>query len=65
MPNDKTAGNDGLGKEFYEVFWNELKDPHLTPFYHAKTYKEFSTLQRQTVIKLLEKKDRDRRLTKN
>ena len=58
MPNNKTPGNDGLSKEFYEAFWNELKDPLLKSFYHAKTYKEFSTSQRQAVIKLLEKKDK-------
>ena len=65
MPNNKTPGNDGLSKEFYEAFWNELKDPLLKSFYHAKTYKEFSTSQRQAVVKLLEKKDRDKRLIKN
>ena len=50
MPNNKTPGNDGLSKEFYEAFWNELKDPLLKSFYHAKTNKEFSTSQRQAVI---------------
>ena len=29
MLNGKTPGNDGLSKEFYEAFWNELKDPLL------------------------------------
>ena len=24
MQNDKSLGNDGLTKEFYEKFWNEL-----------------------------------------
>ena len=65
MPNSKIPGNGGLNKEFYEAFSNELKDPLLKSFYHAKTYKEFSTSQRQAVIKLLEKKDRDKRLIKN
>ena len=45
MSNNKTAGKDGLRKEFYEAFWNELKNPLLKSFYHAKTYKEFSTSQ--------------------
>ena len=25
VPNNKSPGNDGLTKEFYETFWNELK----------------------------------------
>ena len=25
MQNNETAGNDGLTKEFYETFWNEIK----------------------------------------
>ena len=25
MQNNKTPGNDGLTKEFYENFWNEIK----------------------------------------
>ena len=26
MQNDNCPGNDGLTKEFYETFWNELKE---------------------------------------
>ena len=55
MVNQKTLGS----------IWNELKDPLSKSFYHTKVYKEFSTLQRQAVIKLLEKKDRDKILIKN
>ena len=25
MPNGKSSGHDGLTKEFYEHFWDELK----------------------------------------
>ena len=46
MPNNKTPGNDGLSKEFYEAFWNELKDPLLKSFYHSETYKMSSAPQR-------------------
>ena len=44
---------------------NPLKDPVLKSFYHTKTYKEFSTSQRQAIIRLLGKKDRGKRLIKN
>ena len=65
MPNNKTPGNDGLSKEFYKAFWNVGKDVILKSLYYAQTYKEFSTSQREAVIKLLEKKNRDKKLIKN
>ena len=58
MPNKKNPWNNRLNKEFYEALWNELKDPLLKSLYHTKTYKEFSTSQKQAIIKLLEKKGR-------
>ena len=29
MPCDKSPGNDGLAKEFFELFWSEFKKPFL------------------------------------
>ena len=29
MQNDKSPGNDGLTKEFYKIFWNEIKNPFM------------------------------------
>ena len=43
MPNNKTPRNDGLSKQFHGAFLNEFKHPLSKSFYHAKTYKRFST----------------------
>ena len=29
MDNNKSPGNDGICKEFYECFWDEVKKPFL------------------------------------
>ena len=65
MSNNKSPGNKKSRKEFYEGFQNELENLLLKSFYHAKMYREFCKLQRQAVIKLLEKKDKNKRLIKN
>ena len=36
MQNNKTPGNDGLTKEFYEAFWNEIKLVFLKSLKQAK-----------------------------
>ena len=33
MPNDKSPGNHGLTKEFFETFWSEVKKPFYLVFY--------------------------------
>ena len=65
MQNNKTPGNDGLTKEFYEAFWNEIKHVFLKSLKQAKEKGQLSISQRQAVIKLIEKKDRDKRYIKN
>ena len=32
MPNNKSPGNDSLTKEFYEIFWEDLKTPLISSF---------------------------------
>ena len=59
MPNNKSPGNDGLTKEFYEVFWEDLKTPLISSFKSAFDKSELSNSQKQAVIKLIEKKDKD------
>ena len=56
MKNNKTSGNDGLAKEFYETFWDELKTPLMESVDQVFHTKIISILQRQAVIKFIEKK---------
>ena len=56
MKNNKIPGNDGLTKQFYETFWNELKLPLMKSINQAFHTKILSISQRQAVIKLIEKK---------
>ena len=65
MENNKSTGNDGLSKEFYECFWNEIKNPFLASIHRAFLNQELSSSQKQAVIKMLGKKDKDKRFIKN
>ena len=56
MQNNKTPDKDGLTKEFYETFWNEIKYVFLKSLKQAKEKGQLSISQRQAVIKLIEKK---------
>ena len=56
MENNKSPGNDGLSKEFYECFWNEIKNPFLASIHRAFLNQELNSSQKQAVIKMLEKK---------
>ena len=65
MQNNKSLGNDGISKEFYETFWNDLKNAFLPAIQKAYHTKKLSYSQYQAVIKLIEKKGRDKRFIKN
>ena len=65
MQNNKTPGNDGLMKEFYETFWNEIEYVFLKSLKQAKEKGQLSISERHAVIKLIEKKYRDKRYIKN
>ena len=63
--SNKSRGNDGLAKHFYETFWEEMKQPFMNSLNQAKVSKKLVTSQRQAAIKLLEKKDKDKRPISN
>ena len=65
VQNDKPPGNEGLTNEFFATFSEDIKDDFLNSCRTAKLKKELSTSQRQTVIKPIEKKDKDKRFIKN
>ena len=51
MPKNKLSGNEGLTKEFYKAFWNDLRIPLLLSVKKAFKAGELSTSQKQAVIK--------------
>ena len=46
MENDKTAGNDGLSKDFYELFWDDVRIPLLPLITDAFIRKQLSSSQK-------------------
>ena len=65
MQSDKSSGNDRLTKKIYEIFWTELKQIFVDSVSEAKEKGILSTSQRQAIIKLIEKKDSDKRFLQN
>ena len=65
MPKNKSPGNDGLTKEFYEIFWDELKIPFIASLLKSILQEGISNSQKQVVIRLIEKKDQDKRYIQN
>ena len=62
---NKTPGNDGLAVEFYFAFWPLVGKCLVECLNFAHRHGELSTSQKQAMITLLEKKDKDKRLLKN
>ena len=60
MPDDRSPGNDGLSCEFYKLFWDEIKLPYKEAIMQGREKRELSTSQRQAIIRLIDKKDRDK-----
>ena len=51
-------------KEFFLTFWDDIKDIYVSCIQTASIKKEFSISQRQAIIKLIEKKGKDKRFIK-
>ena len=56
IPNHETPGNDGLSEEFYETFWEDVKEVFINSLKQVKIEGSVSISQRQAVLKFLEKK---------
>ena len=61
----KSPGNDGLTVEFYKFFWSDIKDIFYNSVCYSRRVGELSTSQKQAIIKLLEKRDKDKRFIEN
>ena len=65
MKNGKSPGNDGLTKEFYVCFFDEINQFPIEALNESFNIGQLSTSQRQAEIILIEKEDKDKRMIKN
>ena len=65
MDNDKSPGNDGITKEFYIKLQDVVKEPLCASIQQLFVAGKVSTSQKQAIIKLIARKDRDKRFIKN
>ena len=65
MANNKSPGNDGLSKEFYVCFFNEIHTYLLSILNCSFSHGHMTSSQKQALIILIEKKGKDKRLLKN
>ena len=61
----KTPGNDGILVEFYKTFWPLIGNLMTDSINEAFLKKTMSSLQKQAVIALIEKKGKDRNYLEN
>ena len=59
--SNKSPGNDGLTAEFYRAFWHILGNLMVDSLNYSYDYGELSNSQKEAIITLIEKKDKDKR----
>ena len=65
MKSNKSPGDDGITKEFYQHFWAILGNFLVATLNYTFEKGELSVSQKQAAITLIEEKDRDKRFIKN
>ena len=65
LGKNKTPGSDGLTYEFYQKFWPELQDIYMRQLNEGIERGELTTSQKQNVIRIIPKKDKDKTQIKN
>ena len=63
--NGKTPGNDGIPTEFYKTFWSCIGELMTDVFNYSFDSGEMSNSQKQAIITLIDKKDKDRTYLEN
>ena len=65
LKTENPSGNDGLTAEFYQVFWPTLGHLLVDPLNSSYEKGELANSQKQGIIKLIEKKNKDKRYVAN
>ena len=65
LPNNKSPGSDGLPADFYKFFWNNIKSYFFQSYQYSIENGMLSRDQRQAILTLIPKKDKDLRHLKN
>ena len=63
--NSKTPGNDGIPVEFYKIFWPGISDSFMDCINESFEKGEMSSSQKQAIITLIEKKEKNRSVLEN
>ena len=65
MKNYKSPGSDGITTEFYKIFWQDIKTYFVNSINYSFEHHSLTDLQKQGLITLLPKPDKDLTLLSN